>query len=390
MQDLDKINLRIFSAILFVPLFIEAITVFRNGPNPLWTGIVYMSVLAFSILKIRRQITGIDLCVLIGTYSFFVLNILMFPSTLEYYKTVVMVMSLIFYIPLGCFVVRHVKNWNRLFDEIKPFAAASVLLGVYIVFVGDVGFNEEYFNYMEFSYCMLPFVASMYLIMRNSRHQRWMWLALFITGAVCMIIYGARATILFLTVFIAAFEYFHSSSRSRIYVLLVFTLIAGICIIYFDNIVIYLSGIDALSGSRLIAKAAMGQLADGGERNILIYDSIKRIETMDLAISGVFGDRAYIRGIYPHNIGLEILMQFGIILGLMIVISMLYIIVADITMTNYCMVSIFLCCVLFGRFLFSGSYIQDGSFWLWFFSMVNIFGQRKKFLQVYRRKLAHS
>lgn len=380
MRDFDKYNLRILSTVLFVPLFIEAFTVFRHGPNSIITAIVYIGVLASSLLKIRRQIIGKDVCILIGVYSFIVINILFFPSTIDDYKTIVMALSMIFYVPIGCFVIRHVKNWNKLFQEIKPFAVVSAFLGVYIVFIGNVGFDEEYFNYMEFSYCILPFVTSLYVIARRAKKNELIWWTLFFTSAICMIIYGARATILFLVLFIASYEYYDASPKAKVFVVLGFVIVSAIVTIFFDNIIIYLSGIDVLKDSRLILKAAAGQLSDGGERDILISDSIQRIKTMDLAIPGIFGDRAYIRGIYPHNIGLEIMMQFGIFLGPGILLFMSYLIIADVVRTNYGIVSIFLTCVLFGRFFFSGSYIQDGSFWMWMFCMLSIFRTRRKWL----------
>lgn len=378
MKSLDKYNLRILSAVLFVPLFIEAFTVFRHGSNSIMTGLIYIGGLIYSLFRIRRQITGFDLFILGAIYAFITLNILLFPSTFEYYQTVVMYMSMIFYVPVGCFVVRHIKNWNNLFDEIKPFAIGGVLMGIYIVFIGDIGFDEEYFNYMEFSYSILPFVAALYVIARRERTWKFLWFILFAFGTLCMVIYGARATILFLLLFIAFFEFLNGTSKSKIYVLVGFILVIAIIAIFFDDILLYLSGIDALKNSRLIMKAVAGQLSDGGDRDILIEDSIKRICSMDLEISGIFGDRAYIRGIYPHNIILEILMQFGIFLGSMILLFMLYVICIDVIRTGFGLVSVYLCCVLFGRFLFSGSYIQDGSFWLWLFCMLSIFKSRYK------------
>lgn len=344
-----------------------------------------MGVLVFSLMKIRKQISGNDVCTLIGVYAFIVLNVTLFPSTFDHYKTIVMVLSLIFYIPVGCFVIRHIKNWNKIFSEIKPYAVGSVFLGIYIVFIGDVGFDEEYFNYMEFSYCILPFVAALYVISRRAKKVELIWWALFFTSAICMIIYGARATILFLVLFIACYEYYGATPRAKVFVVLGFVVLGAVVTIFFDDIIIYLSGIDGLKDSRLILKAAAGQLSDGGERDILISDSIERIKTMDLAISGIFGDRAYIRGIYPHNIGLEIMMQFGIFIGFGILLFLCYLIIADVAHTNYGIVSIYLTCVLLGRFFFSGSYIQDGSFWMWLFCMLSIFRTRRKWLSTILR-----
>lgn len=387
MKGLNKYNLRILSSVLFVPLFVEAFTVFRHGPNSIITAIIYMGVLALSLIKIHQQIKGKDICILFGIYAFIVMNIVLFPSTFDRYKSIIMVLSLIFYLPIGCFVIRHIKNWNELFNEIKPFAIGSVFLGIYIVFFGNVGFNEEYFNYMEFSYCILPFVSALFVIARKSQKNKILWWCLFFTDATCMIMYGARATILFLVILIVTYEYFGAAPKTKIFVILGIIVIAGLITIYFDDIILYLSDIDGLKDSRLIAKAVAGKLADGGERDILIQDSIERIKSMDLEISGIFGDRAYIRGIYPHNIGLEILMQFGYFLGGSVMLFMLYMITANMTRTKYGIVSMYLTCVLFGRFLFSGSYIQDGCFWIWLFCMLNIFSSRKRWLSAKLQKV---
>lgn len=305
---------------------------------------------------------------------------LLFPSTIEYYTSVGMGLTLFFYLPIICFSVRHITDWNALFKEIRPFAFASTLIGIYIVFLGDINLNAEYFNYMEFSYNILPFVAALYIIARRSEKYRFFWWSCFIMGACCMIVYGARASILFLALFVFCSECILVKPERRVWVILSFIIVIGLFTLFFDSIILYLTNIPTLQGSRLIAKAAVGNLTDGGERDILIQDSIMRIKSMNLEIPGLFGDRKFIRGIYPHNIFLEILMQFGIFGGSLIILSFIYISFIDIFKTQYSIPAIYLTCVLFIRYFFSGSYIQDGIFWLWLFSMINIFTSKYKLI----------
>lgn len=375
MSKSDKHNLRIVSATLFIPLLVEGITVMRGSVNGLITSFIYLGFLSVVMCVTFNRIRAIDLFVLAGVYSFFVVNILLFPSTVDYYNDKAMIMTVIFYLPICAFVVNHIKNWNGLFEEMKPFAAASVPIALYMVIFSDISQYENLFTYMDFSYCLLPFVAVLYLVGRKGRS--YIWYALFAIDALCMVLYGARATFLFLVIFIAGYEYLYGNSRFRLYLLGAIFITTTIATLFYADIIIYLGSIDGIKDSRLVEKALIGQLTDGGDRDMLVMQSIARISTMGIEIPGLYGDRAYIQGVYPHNIVLEILMQFGIIIGSLILILFLIIIKVDIFDTQYSIPALFLCCILFGKFMFSGSYIQDGTFWLWLFAMVCIFRSSK-------------
>lgn len=372
----DNYNLRIVSAALFIPLLVEGITVMRGGVNGLITTFIYMGFLGVVLCIVFNRIRAKDLFVLAGIYSFFIVNILLFPSTIDYYKDKAMMMTVVFYLPICTFVVNHIKNWNGLFKEMKLFAAMSVPIALYMVIFSDITQYEELFTYMDFSYCLLPFVAALYLTGREERSN--LWYTLFAIDALCMILYGARATFLFLVIFIAGYEYLHGSSRFRIYLLGAIFITAVIATLFYADIIIYLSTIDGIKESRLVEKALIGQLTDGGDRERLVLQSMDRISTMGAEIPGLYGDRKYIQGVYPHNIVLEILMQFGIIGGSLILILFMIIVKVDIFDTRYGIPALFLCCILFGKFMFSGSYIQDGLFWLWLFAMICIFQSRKR------------
>ena len=377
MPSLEKLNPRIFAITLFIPLLILGFTVFHNGPNSGVTALTYFGFLGCALFLIRKQITVRDIVVLVGVYSFLMLNLMLFPSTTEYYTSIVMILVMTFYLPICAFVVRHIKHWENLFDAIKPCAIGSVLIGSYIVFFSEKNNYEDWFTYMEFSYCMLPFTTSMYITFRKQKSI--IWFALFLVDASCMILYGARATTMFLVLFILAFEYLNAKSVAKIYILVIFGIIALAITVFFDNILMYLSTVDALKDSRFVAKAIAGELSDGGERDMLVDQCIHQLGKMNLEIPGLFGDRAVITGVYPHNIFLEILMQFGIIPGICVLLWFGYMIYVGIFRYEHPIITIYLCCALISRYLISGSYIQEGTFWLWLFCMVNIFGQRRRF-----------
>ncbi|MBD5281963.1 MAG: hypothetical protein HDR93_02000 [Bacteroides sp.] len=376
MKITDRLYLNLFSGALLIPLFVKGLTLLRGEINGVVTAMIYMGFLLFALFRIFRRILVKDVFILLGIYAFFMANILLFPSTLSYYSGKTMVMVLVFYLPLCTFVVTRIRDWNKLFDVIRPYALFSVALALYIVFFSKRDQYSTFFFYMEFSYALFPFAASLYVVGRRNRSL--IWLGLFVVDAICMLSYGARATFMLLILFIAMYEFFNSKARYRIMVIIALVLVGLIVSAYFDSIILSLSHVDGLQDSRLITKALRGELTDGGDRDRLIRESLHRIETMGADIPGLFGDRPYIHGIYPHNIALEILMQFGVLLGSMIILGFLWMMYVNVMKTPYRNPSIFLCCVLLGRFLVSGSYIQEGDFWLWLFAMVNIFKQRQK------------
>ena len=185
-----------------------------------------------------------------------------------------------------------------------------------------------------------------------------------------MVLFRSRATFFLLLLFIAFYEVYAANHRFLLFVVL--GAIIALVTVFFDELILWLSEIPEFSESRFVVKALAGQLTDGGDRDVLVEQSIRRIIDAGFEVSGFFGDRKYIKGVYPHNIILEIGMQFGLILGVFMILFIIFIILKSLFFSKYPLISVYLCCVLFGRYMFSGSYVLEGSFWIWIFAMISV------------------
>lgn len=99
-----------------------------------------------------------------------------------------------------------------------------------------------------------------------------------------------------------------------------------------------------------------------------LYDlSIQKVLENPFFGNGIAGDRLFLEGNYPHNIFLEIVVQFGIPLGIIMVLTMVFLMVkalflnSDETQRN-------LAVLFFGvgvvQLLVSASYLTSVNFWL--------------------------
>lgn len=367
----DYKYLTILSLLFLLPLFIEFLTLLHHEVNYCLNSIIRLIFLSVSILSVRRQIKILDIKILIVLYSFFFINYLCFPSTNTYY--IYMLNVFVFYLPLAVIVVRKICNWDNFFLIVKPYSLLGVLLAICIVSVSDIDMNladidDGDFSYMKFSYCILPFIAILYVLLR--KQKTFFLLCNFLIGFMCILLYGARATFFLLLLFIAFYEVYAANHRFLLFVVL--GAIIALVTVFFDELILWLSEIPEFSESRFVVKALAGQLTDGGDRDVLVEQSIRRIIDAGFEVSGFFGDRKYIKGVYPHNIILEIGMQFGLILGVFMILFIIFIILKSLFFSKYPLISVYLCCVLFGRYMFSGSYVLEGSFWIWIFAMISV------------------
>lgn len=89
---------------------------------------------------------------------------------------------------------------------------------------------------------------------------------------------------------------------------------------------------------------------------------------------GIGGDRYILNGAYSHNIFIEIIANFGIFIGGIIIILIFICIIKALLQKNslnYSIIAIWLC-IGFVHFMVSNSYIVDMRFWIFLGVLLNI------------------
>ena len=274
-----------------------------------------------------------------------------------------------YYFPLSVLIVYNISDWSRFLIILRPIAIVSILLGVYIAFIQGVNLfvRDSLFSYMEFSYAMAPMIIALYVNAR--KYNRMIDYIFSFIGLVTILIYGARAALGFMIIYIALYELFIRKIKLSTRIIII-----GIAILLYinlENIASMLSSYEMFANSRTLVRFLNNEFMEADGREYIYMSCHQRISTMGLDISGLFGDRPFCSGIYPHNIIYEILMSYGIIIGSMMLLMMLILMVYNLLKKDST-ITLFFILTLFARFLISGSYIIEGKFWLCLFALLSI------------------
>lgn len=353
------------SFLLFLPVLLDFIMVLQGGESQLFTYIAYIVSFVAILVGLRKDVTGKSIGLLFLFYLIFGFSYVMFPETQEYYATNGFLILCVYFLPIVFFVVRKIDIWDKFFIIMARFGIVAVLMGFYIVFfsgVDNYSEDERYFTYMEFSYGLLPFVCSLYKQARENRP--WFFFLFFVLGFMEMFAFGSRATILAVLLFIILSELLNRSSKFK--GILTLLIIIGVVAFNFESVISWLAGISGLEDSYVLKHIIGGELFQHDTREVIYSNCQNRISSMGFDICGFFGDRQYCGSIYPHNIIYEVMMQWGWILGSMILLYILYLIIRSFLNDHHRIVLVFLVCCLLGRFFVSGTYVTEGKFWIFY------------------------
>jgi hypothetical protein len=374
----DWVGINIFSATLFLPVLIMYVGFITDDSAGILNMVFYFVMLVVSGYYGLRHLNSSDVFIMLCIYSFFVLNFIMDPSLSEYYVSGIMIAIYITYVPISVCIVRKIKDWNYFFDGCRIFCLLALLvaLGTVFSYDSDVLMRYDFISYMPYSYFMLPFILCSYVLARRKRSL--FWLATFFALYASILSHGARNAVVMPILFVCAYELFTGSLVKRVVTLIVILGVGVVLFLFLDKIMYALSLLPFFENSRLVTKFLAKAVTSGGERDLFINEGIRRLLHMEMEVPGLFGDRAFISGPYPHNIFLEILLQFGWILGTLMCVGILYLIVYAICFSRNKVMGLYLFFGIFVKLIVSDSYVMYGNFWLWLFASISLcYGNRR-------------
>lgn len=383
----QKIDKRISFSIIFMYITLLAnhslkqfFNISNNYQRELVSLFFYIMILFVYLINFKyvlKRISNLILFIMITFLVIILFNYILYPDNFKYIDIVSIVFSVfsffsfIFYTSLknkDIFFILFIQS-----VYIQSFFSILYFLSIY--------FNNTFFYSMSYSYYIFPLL--LLLIWKMFKSFKIIDLFLFLLNLMFLIIIGSRgplvAVMIFLIIlFVNKIIKFRNKSQFLINVSLVTFLF--LLIININKIIIYLINILSNHGikSRAISLFLDPSADFSSGRDILYYYTLNYINKRPILGYGILGDRKVLHA-YPHNIFLELLMQYGIIIGSLILITLLGLIFYRFLKKSNNKEKYFFAFSLgFITLLVSGSYLTSYNFWLFLAIFINYDVENRK------------
>lgn len=274
-----------------------------------------------------RHIRGRDLAVYICAVLIVLFSMVLHPITVDYLQEEwwrILIAAVPMYFIGVSFSLEDSKNdlfWCSLFSVLGMFA-----FRLYLLNSGRALENDD----MEAAYRMLPSI--MYLIYYASVKKQVIYIAIAGVLSTVILIFGTRGPIVCMLVYVALLTIYYSFKSRNLKKLLILLIIFAIVLSVFIFDTLFIEVSSALSkvferigfSTRIFNFIIEGDIIASKGRESLAKQAIEAIIENPMWGYGVTADRAMF-GIYPHNMFLEILCQYGIVFGSLLIITMLVI-----------------------------------------------------------------
>lgn len=264
---------------------------------------------------------------------------------------------IIFCIPLSLFAY-YVKDWNKVLNNIFMIVVICSFISVANVFLSKI---DDYYN-MSIGYSMLPLIL---IEIRKAISKKIVWF-LVVLQIVLIVFYCSRGPLLCIAIYIIYLFFFSSNSKTKIFKKILFSFIFVFALINYSFI---LRGVNNILNYFGIYSRTMDMLSRGD-----INNSTGRLEVYQLLIPhimdnpifglGVAGEIRYIIS-SPHLLFLELLLNYGLIVGLLISCFILIIISYSLIKTRFRNdIIILFMCAGFIHLMLSSTYLETPIFWI--------------------------
>lgn len=252
-------------------------------------------------------------------------------------------MYLLFICSLPWFVVGNsLNNLNEIIEVLKKnvylILLSNIALIIFCILTG-----RPMLGNMEISYTILPLLLLSLLIFLNEKKIKFLMIALF--SCTIVVIMGSRGTLLCIASFLIMY-YIINFKKEFFHVIIIVTLLIGI-IWNFNNILaITINKFESWGiSSRTLYKLENGDiLNDTGRGKIqkVVIEALNEHPILGLGIGGeriIVNDKIYkmtkdMSTCYPHNLIIEIIAQYGYLVGTMLIVFLIGLLVNTIKNTN--------------------------------------------------------
>lgn len=292
------------------------------------TAILFLSVFAVVLVGLflvgmkSRKIELDSVLVVVVFVSLYIITYLAYPQNAVYMRS-----DLIFYTGnpiLALFVfslpaylfARQLTDYAYLKKYLIIFSYISVISVLPVFFWAG---ESSAANYMVMSYNIL--FQTFFLAICKEKHSIFRYIVVF-GGVFVMIFGGCRGSIVSFLGGVAIYMLFKKSSAIKKAVLIFALLFGAVLFLLFHEAILGgvatlldSMGIESRTFEMIISQSFFDQSGRDGIRDTL-YDNIS------IFGEGLYGDRVVADGNYAHNIILEIIIQFGAVIGIVILLLM--------------------------------------------------------------------
>ena len=279
----------------------------------------------------------------------------------------------------------YVDDFSNVIDRLKKilfFAwITNILLIVYCQYAGRPTNGN-----MEISYSILPLcILSLYFSLKCKKTK---YIVSFIISILIIIGVGSRGPLLCILAFFILYL-MNNFNKNKI-LIFVFIIISAVLIFNYNAI---LDGLIEICqkyeiNSRTIYKIKNGTIKDDNGRIDIQKSAIEQLNDSPFFGTGIGVERIKINNevmrkdigsSYPHNFIIEIVTQYGYIIGSLIIIYLIYLFIKTLLQSNIKEKEfiIILFSVEIVRLMLSSSYLRSPLFFLWLGSIVNIVYRRR-------------
>ena len=301
-------------------------------------------------------------------------RIFMFTSILDLLNNPLYV--LVFFSFPAFLFARHIEDFKLFFSIFKNVSIIVIICSLLILIEG---INSETLpQYMVFSYNMLP--QTLCLLIYSLREKKKFHFVISILGFFLIFVAGARGPIVIALLVLFIYSMTNKSptiNKILFLTLLIFVLVTTLLL---RNSIIYL--LDEFStslnfSSRTLKLILSGEFFNSSGRDDIL---VSVVDKFSLFGNGLYGDRD-INYSYSHNLFIEILSDFGVIIGLILIAIIITISYKAVFSNNeyIYLLSIVFIATGFIKLFLSGSYLnQEPAFFLFIALGINSIKERYK------------
>lgn len=282
---------------------------------------------------------------------------------------------------IGFFICSIQDNPRKLWNALR---ITTVIWFIYIVYLSinilsSPTYMDTYGYDMAFGYfALLPCLLSLNFatgvkLLDIKKIERIFWAIIFVYCTILIFLYGSRGPIVSIIAFlmlkflVGFLKYSNKSIRTKLAVILISVCVLAAFILFFDSLVQALVNILSQFGytSRTLSRILSHTVTFDNGRTGIMH---KYLAESNLIGYGPFADQyKYGAGNYCHNLFVELIYDFGIIIGVFLIALIIYRIIRILGCRQYLQWSeVYIVFLGFctGRLMLSGTFWSETYFWM--------------------------
>lgn len=328
--------------------------------------IIIISLVLLSLKYILKTVNIKDILFIVIIAIIFLIDLLVYPENTDLQKYIIKFMFSV----LPIFFVGLSMGTNKEIRMLYYISLLSIILKIIYTMTFEKGMLSEATQSggdMDNAYKLLPHICLVCFYAFNERKPISIFISIF--SAIFLILLGNRGSMICLMTFILLYVLFMpGTKKNKIVISLILIISATFVLTSINRILLYINNVAFELGlsTRFFNMLMEGNLLSSKGRAAIAEKLFTAIFEKPLLGYGVCGDQ-YIAGTYAHNIGIELWVQYGLIIGTLLFTALIVILVngikTAITKEHKAFILV-LCCSSFMKLLFSSTYLSEGFLFL--------------------------